>query len=96
MITFNRGDSIELLAAYAPHPTLPVGHNTRIGRFVISNIPAPSATDTSAKVRVKVKLDINGVFTLETAQLVEALEAVPASDAQPMEVRCFCASCQPC
>lgn len=86
MITFNHGTEIELVAQYAAHPSLLVDANPLIGRFSITNIPAPSTPDAAAKVRVKVKLDIHGIFNLESAQLVESVDQPLADAPQPMEV----------
>ena len=93
MITFNRGDSIEITAQYGAHPALPSDQNLLIGKYLIANIPQASQ-DTSPKVRVKVKLDINGIFNLESAQFVESIDQPQASsDAQPMEVVLSSLSC---
>jgi len=83
MITFNRGDAIEIVAHYGPHPALPSDQHLHIAKYLISNIPP--AQDTTAKVKVKVKLDTNGVFNLESAQFVESVDQPQPSEPQPME-----------
>ncbi len=94
MITFPRADSIELSADYEPHPEFPKGHPTRIGTYTISNISKPTSSEPS-NIKVKVKLDLNGIFSIESAQLIEVLpeqdgtgSPAPSSPAPaaPMEV----------
>lgn len=84
MITFPRSDSLEIVADYLPHPDFPVDHPTLIGTYAINNISRPSSSDPS-NIKVKVKLDIHGIFSVEEAQLVEVLPEAPDSPATPME-----------
>lgn len=72
IITFPRGKPCELRASYAPSADLPPGTSPFIGRWIIPNIP-PTESGEPAKVRVKVKLDTNGIFSVEYAQMVETV-----------------------
>jgi heat shock protein 4 len=72
LLTFHRTEPLELIAEYSQPQLLPPGHNTLIGKFVISNIPQKEGE--TPKIRVKVKLDISGTFVMESAQAIEAVE----------------------
>jgi heat shock protein 4 len=84
MITFPRSDSLELSAEYLPHADFPAGHPTHIGTYTISNVARPATSDP-ANIKIKVKLDIHGIFSVEDAQLVEVMPEAPDSPATPME-----------
>eukprot|EP00026_Physarum_polycephalum_P003020 Phypoly_transcript_03029.p1 GENE.Phypoly_transcript_03029~~Phypoly_transcript_03029.p1 ORF type:complete len:827 (+),score=228.19 Phypoly_transcript_03029:96-2576(+) len=71
MITFPRSDSLEIVADYLPHPELPADHPTVVGTYTVAN-NRPTSGDP-ANIKVKVKLDIHGIFSVENAQLVEVL-----------------------
>eukprot|EP01111_Echinosteliopsis_oligospora_P011189 TRINITY_DN362_c0_g1_i2.p1 TRINITY_DN362_c0_g1~~TRINITY_DN362_c0_g1_i2.p1 ORF type:complete len:802 (-),score=310.35 TRINITY_DN362_c0_g1_i2:32-2437(-) len=77
MVTFKRSeikeDTLAITADYAKDAQLPAGHPTSIGTFAIKNIPQPSSAENPAVVKVKVKLDIHGIFNVEEATLVETL-----------------------
>jgi len=78
MITFKRErDTLEIKADYAKDAKLPQGHPTSIGTFQIKGIPQ---TENPAQVKVKVKLDIHGIFNIEQATLVEDLPEAAASE----------------
>jgi len=81
LITFPRSDSLEIHADYLPHPDFPTDHPSHIGTYTLNNITKP-ASNEPANVKVKVKLDINGIFSVEEAHLVEVL---PPSPDSPME-----------
>lgn len=89
MITFPRSESLEIVADYLPHYDLPADHPTALGTFTVNN--SRPATSDPANIKVKVKLDIHGVFSLENAQLVEVLPessetpTSPAPAPTPME-----------
>jgi len=89
MITFPRSESLEIVADYLPHPELAADHPTKIASYTVAN--SRPATSDPANIKVKVKLDIHGIFSAENAQLVEVLpetEEAPAPAATsptPME-----------
>jgi heat shock protein 4 len=74
IITFPRGKPCEIKASYAPTADLPPGTSHFIGKWVIPTVP-PTESGESAKVRVKVKLDGNGIFSVEYAQMIENVVA---------------------
>lgn len=51
------------------------------GSFTIDKV-VPQATGDSSKVKVKVRVNINGVFTVSTASMIEKVE----NKEEPMEV----------
>lgn len=69
LLTFNRAGEFDLFAVYADPADLPANSNPQIGQFTISGIPAKES-----KIKVKVRHDIHGIFTVESAQLVEEIE----------------------
>jgi heat shock protein 4 len=81
MITFPRSESLEITADYQEHPELPSDHPTVVAKYTVAN-PRPASSDP-ANIKVKVKLDIHGIFSVENAQLVEVLPEDPT--ATPME-----------
>lgn len=86
MITFPRSESLEISADYLPHPEYPADHPTNIAKYTVTN--SRPATSDPANIKVKVKLDIHGIFSVENAQLVEVLpesatEDTPMADEKP-------------
>lgn len=55
-----------------------------IGEFIV-NAEAPSESCEKVKVKVKLRLDINGCFTVSSATQVETLPPAPEPEEQPME-----------
>lgn len=71
------------------------------GQFLIQNV-APQASGESAKVKVKVRVNVHGVFSVSSASLVEVVKT--AEGEEPMEtdqivkeeevcIMCFCTDC---
>ena len=52
------------------------------GQFLIQNV-VPQASGESAKVKVKVRFNVHGVFSITSASLIEVLK--PAEGEEPME-----------
>jgi len=73
MLTFMRTQPFDIGAVYNQPETLAKGTTAEIGNFTISGIP-PMADGSPAKVKVKVRLDINGVLGVDSAQAVEEVE----------------------
>jgi len=73
-LTFHRTEPIEVTAEYSQPSLLPPGSNLVVDKFVITDIPHKEGE--TAKIKVKVKLDINGIFVVESAQVIEAVEEV--------------------
>jgi len=72
IITFPRGKPFEIKASYSPSADLAPGTSPFIGKWVIPKVP-PTESGEPAKVRVKVKLDENGIFSVEYAQMIETV-----------------------
>mmetsp|Transcript_42485 Transcript_42485/g.99740 ORF Transcript_42485/g.99740 Transcript_42485/m.99740 type:complete len:846 (+) Transcript_42485:150-2687(+) len=73
MLTFMRTQPFDIGALYNHPETLVPGSEPAIGNFTISGIPA-MADGSPAKVKVKVRLDMNGVLAVDSAQAVEEVE----------------------
>lgn len=81
VLTFYRREAFTLEAYYnnpkeLPYPT------TTIGQFLIQNV-TPQPSGESAKVKVKVRVNVHGVFSVSSASLVEVVKA--AEGEEPME-----------
>ncbi|KAF3705625.1 Heat shock 70 kDa protein 4 HSP70RY Heat shock 70-related protein APG-2 [Channa argus] len=81
VLTFYRKEPFTLEAYYnnlkeLPHPT------TTIGQFLIQNV-VPQTSGESTKVKVKVRVNIHGVFSVAGASLVEVIKT--ANGEEPME-----------
>ena len=55
-----------------------------IGSFLIENV-VPQANGESSKVKVKVRVNINGVFSVSSATMTEKIEN-SLEDVEPMDV----------
>ncbi|ELT92200.1 hypothetical protein CAPTEDRAFT_221226 [Capitella teleta] len=71
MLTFYRREPFTLHAKYNLRD-IPYTVDT-LGSFLIDKI-APSATGDSSKIKVKVRVNIHGIFTISNASLVEKIE----------------------
>uniref|UniRef100_A0A672GDY5 Heat shock 70 kDa protein 4-like n=1 Tax=Salarias fasciatus TaxID=181472 RepID=A0A672GDY5_SALFA len=81
VLTFFRKDPFTLEAYYNNPKDLPYP-NTTIGQFLIHNV-VPQASGDSAKVKVKVRVNIHGVFSVSSASLVEVIKS--SEEEEPME-----------
>mmetsp|Transcript_62527 Transcript_62527/g.129902 ORF Transcript_62527/g.129902 Transcript_62527/m.129902 type:complete len:847 (+) Transcript_62527:111-2651(+) len=73
MLTFMRAQPFGINAAYVSEAALVKGATPEIATFSISGIPQ-TADGGPAKVKVKVKLDMNGILCVDSAQAVEEVE----------------------
>lgn len=73
VMTFNRADGFRLNARYANPDELPGGTDTDIGTFVIPSIPACANPAETPRVKLKIKLDLSGLFFVESATMVETV-----------------------
>merc|ERR1719316_2455546 len=74
MLTFYRKDTFSLTAAYDPSVALPAGFPYLLNEYTVSDIPTKAAADgkvEAAKIKVKLRLDIHGVLSCESAQAIE-------------------------
>uniref|UniRef100_A0AAX7V2M9 Heat shock protein 4a n=1 Tax=Astatotilapia calliptera TaxID=8154 RepID=A0AAX7V2M9_ASTCA len=81
VLTFYRKEPFSLEAYYNNPKELPYPKAT-IGQFLIQNV-APQASGESAKVKVKVRVNVHGVFSVSSALLVEVVKT--AEGEEPME-----------
>lgn len=71
MLTFYRSSPFTLTAAYNVQP--PHYPQTLVGVFTIKNVK-PTAEGELSKVKVKVRINLNGILTIASASLVEKRE----------------------
>uniref|UniRef100_A0A7N8XAJ4 Heat shock protein 4a n=1 Tax=Mastacembelus armatus TaxID=205130 RepID=A0A7N8XAJ4_9TELE len=81
VLTFYRKEPFTLEAYYNNPKELPYP-STTIGQFLIQNV-VPQASGESAKVKVKVRVNIHGVFSVSSASLVEVIKTPEGEE--PME-----------
>ncbi|XP_071511676.1 97 kDa heat shock protein-like [Diadema antillarum] len=79
MLTFYRKEPFKLVAQYTD-PNLPFQEPT-IGQFTVNGV-VPTAENESSKIKVKVRVNGHGIFTVSSASLVEKL--APQAE-EPME-----------
>jgi len=69
------------------HKDTPIPHLDRdIGEFVV-NAVAPSETAEKTKVKVRVRLDMNGCFAVSSASMVETLPPSPLENGDVMDTQ---------
>nr|XP_057919505.1 heat shock 70 kDa protein 4b [Doryrhamphus excisus] len=81
VLTFYRKEPFSLEAYYNSPNTLPYPDPT-IGQFLIQKV-VPQASGESSKVKVKVRVNIHGIFSVSSASLVEVLKSDETEE--PME-----------
>ncbi|GAV07856.1 HSP70-5 [Ramazzottius varieornatus] len=87
IVTLNRSEPFTLEASYAANQNIPI-NALWIGTFKINDVK-PSLGETSAKVRIKSRVGLNGLFSLTNAyreEIVMVEEDAAAVQIQPMEV----------
>jgi len=88
-VRFCRSDDFEICAYYSDISLLPPATVPSIGKF---HIKVPKSTEPK-EIKVKVVMDVHGLFSIESAQLIEEIEEMeveppkttPAKDAIPKE-----------
>jgi len=83
MLTFYRDSPFEIEAKYGTPATVPDKEET-IAKFQIEGITA-GADGKAQKIKVKLRIDEFGVFSCESAQLVEKIAEATEGEAQPAE-----------
>ncbi|CAB1453592.1 unnamed protein product [Pleuronectes platessa] len=81
VLTFYRKEPFTL-EGYYNNPKELLCPSTAIGQFLIQNV-VPQASGESAKVKVKVRVNVHGVFSVSSASLVEVIKT--AEGEEPME-----------
>ncbi|XP_031249564.1 heat shock 70 kDa protein 16-like [Pistacia vera] len=69
LLTFQRNGMIHLEAFYVNTDELPSGVSSKISRFTIG--PFQGSHSDKVRVKVKVKLNLHGIVTVESASLIE-------------------------
>nr|KAF6452538.1 heat shock protein family H (Hsp110) member 1 [Molossus molossus] len=77
VLTFFRSGPFELEAFYSDPQGVPYPE-AKIGRFIVQNVTAQKDGEKS-RVKVKVRVNTHGIFTVSTASMVEK---VPAEDSE--------------
>ncbi|KAL1919826.1 uncharacterized protein VTP21DRAFT_1757 [Calcarisporiella thermophila] len=70
ILTFYRKEAFDLEAYYAEPQELPTGANPWIGRFSVKNVE-PTKDGDLAQVKVKARLNLHGIVSVEQAYTVE-------------------------
>ncbi|KAG8505391.1 Heat shock 70 kDa protein 4L [Galemys pyrenaicus] len=83
VITFHKKEPFELEAFYTNLHEVPYP-DPRIGSFAVQNV-SPQLDGDSAKVKVKVRVDIHGIFSVASAAVVERQGAEGGHSDVPME-----------
>ncbi|KAJ3588785.1 hypothetical protein NHX12_009639 [Muraenolepis orangiensis] len=81
VLTFYRKETFPLEAYYSDAKNLP-HPNTTIGQFLVQNV-VPQASGECSKVKVKVRVNVHGLFSVSSASLVELLK--PTEGEEPMD-----------
>lgn len=84
LISFNdRTEAFQLVARYANAAVLPAGTDPIVGRYIISGMPPKVGDKKVPKIKVRVKLNLHGVLTVTSAQLLEEVEVEEAAAPAP-------------
>ncbi|XP_047234823.1 heat shock 70 kDa protein 4a [Girardinichthys multiradiatus] len=83
VLTFYRKEPFTLEAYYNNPKELNYPKAT-IGQFLIQNV-VPQASGESAKVKVKVRVNVHGVFSVSSASLVEIIKETEGEEPMEME-----------
>uniref|UniRef100_G3TG22 Heat shock protein 105 kDa n=1 Tax=Loxodonta africana TaxID=9785 RepID=G3TG22_LOXAF len=92
VLTFFRRGPFELEAFYSDPQGVPYPE-AKIGRFVVQNVSAQKDGEKS-KVKVKVRVNTHGIFTISTASMVEKVPT-EESEASSVEADLECPSQRP-
>lgn len=77
-LTFYRKEPFELEARYADPSTLPGGINPFIARYLVKGV-TPKADGDFSQIKVKARLNLDGVLNFESATLLEEIEVEAAA-----------------
>lgn len=83
MLTFYRKEPFTLEARY--NCTDDNITDAFIGTFRVDNV-VPQSSGDSSKVKVKVRVNIHGLFSISSATMTEKIEVAAAEEAEPMDV----------
>ncbi|CAN8209606.1 unnamed protein product [Coccothraustes coccothraustes] len=83
VITFHKKEPFDL-EAYYTHPHEVPYPDSRIGRFTIQNV-APQHDGDNSKVKVKVRVNIHGLFSVASASIIEKQSVEGEHNDTPMD-----------
>ncbi|XP_071064269.1 heat shock protein 105 kDa isoform X4 [Dasypus novemcinctus] len=92
VLTFYRRGPFELEAFYSDPQGVPYPE-AKIGRFIVQNVSAQKDGEKS-KVKVKVRVNTHGIFTVSTASMVEKVPT-EESEVSPAEADMECPNLRP-
>lgn len=84
LISFaDRAEPFQIVARYSAVDSLPSGTDPVLGKFIVSGMPK---VEKPGKIKVRVKLNLHGIISVTSAQLLEEIEEeqkpdVPMTDA---------------
>ncbi|XP_075958747.1 heat shock 70 kDa protein 4a [Anarhichas minor] len=79
VLTFFRKEPFTLEGYYSSPKELPYPNST-IGQFLIHNV-VPQASGESSKVKVKVRVNVHGMFSVSSASLIEVMKTAEGEEA---------------
>ncbi|XP_066488143.1 heat shock 70 kDa protein 4L isoform X1 [Tiliqua scincoides] len=88
VITFHKKEPFELEAFYTHPHDIPYP-DTRIGHFIIQNV-GPQHDGDNSKVKVKVRLNVHGIFSVANASIIEKqyVDGDPSDVSMEAELSC--------
>ncbi|XP_009976344.1 PREDICTED: heat shock 70 kDa protein 4L isoform X4 [Tauraco erythrolophus] len=86
VITFHKKEPFDL-EAYYTHPHEVPYPDSRIGRFTIQNV-GPQHDGDNSKVKVKVRVNIHGLFSVANASIIEKQNIEGDHNDTPMDTEC--------
>ncbi|KYO47370.1 heat shock 70 kDa protein 4L [Alligator mississippiensis] len=88
VITFHKKEPFDLEAYYTNPHEVPYP-DTRIGRFTIQNV-GPQHDGDNSKVKVKVRVNIHGIFSVANASIIEKQSIEGEPNDVPMDTESTC------
>ncbi|XP_068571811.1 heat shock 70 kDa protein 4a [Cebidichthys violaceus] len=79
VLTFFRKEPFTLEGYYSSPKELPYPNST-IGKFLVHNV-VPQASGESSKVKVKVRVNVHGMFSVSSASLIEVMKTAEGEEA---------------
>uniref|UniRef100_A0A7S0YHN0 Uncharacterized protein n=1 Tax=Hemiselmis tepida TaxID=464990 RepID=A0A7S0YHN0_9CRYP len=79
LLTFMRTQGFDINASYPEVEQLTKGMPAEIGHWAVTGV-SPAADGGPSKIKVKVRIDSNGIFSVDTAQVVEEVEPEPSPE----------------
>lgn len=84
LLTFYRSETFTIDAFYEAPEELPSGVSPKIGTFTVGPFAPSKQDDVKPKLKVKIRLNLHGILSVESATLLEE-EEVEVKGSAPME-----------